>query len=181
MVKRGDESTLVKRHLAHSRAEFDAAVGSALFGKAPGTLVTRLRALLSFKKWSQERSFEHVPTYASVKAYLIFLRETKAAPTTGQTFREALSVVDGSCQTGGPFLLRTCAGTLLFSTDSRFSSTASFLNVRLHQRFIIFVFRDGNTVWTNKRFYHLRLRPVLVCELGSLILPDKAKVTCLFG
>ena len=85
----------MKRPLAHSRAEFDEAVGSALFGKAPGTLANRLRALLSFKKWSQERSFGHVPTYASVKAYLIFLRDTKAAPTTGQTFREALAFLHG--------------------------------------------------------------------------------------
>ena len=49
MVKRGGESTFVKRHLAHSRGEFDEAVGSALFGKAPGTLANRLRALLSFE------------------------------------------------------------------------------------------------------------------------------------
>ena len=34
----------------HSCAMFDEAVGSALFGKAPGTLAIRLRALLSFKK-----------------------------------------------------------------------------------------------------------------------------------
>ena len=95
VVELGDASTFVKRHFSHSRAEFDEAVCSALFGKAPGTLARRLRALLSFKKWSQGRSFGHVPTYASVKAYLIFLRDTKAAPTTGQTFREPLAFLHG--------------------------------------------------------------------------------------
>ena len=95
VVELGDVSIFVKRHLAHSRAEFDEAVGAALFGKALGTVANRLRALLSFIKWCQVCSFGLVPTYASVKAYLIFLRDTKAAPTTGLTFREVLAFLHG--------------------------------------------------------------------------------------
>ena len=34
------------------------------------------------------------------------------------------SVADGSRQTGGPFLLRNCAGTLRSATDSRFTGSS---------------------------------------------------------
>ena len=37
------------------------------------------------------------------------------------------SVADGSRQTGGPFLLRHCAGIMRSAADSRFSLTGSFL------------------------------------------------------
>ena len=38
------------------------------------------------------------------------------------------SGADGSRQTGGPFLLRDCAGTLRSAADSRFSFSGSFLD-----------------------------------------------------
>ena len=38
------------------------------------------------------------------------------------------SVADGSRQTGGPFLLRNCAGVRRPAAESRFSSTGSFLD-----------------------------------------------------
>ena len=62
------------------------------------------------------------------------------------------SVVDESCQTGGPF-----SSTYLCRNFASFNSLMRFFHpffswCRLHQKFIIFVFRDGNTVWKNKWF-----------------------------
>ena len=54
------------------------------------------------------------------------------------------SVADGSSQTGGPFLLRPCVGTLRSASDSRFFLQC--FSSKLHQRLIIFVIRIGSAV-----------------------------------
>ena len=74
-------------------------------------------------------------------------------------------MADGSRQTGGPFLLRTCEGTLRSATDSRCSSTGSFLDVEAdHLRL-----EKRQYGLNEQEVHHLHLFPVLVRELDMLI------------
>ena len=91
------------------------------------------------------------------------------------------NVADGSRQTGGPFLLRNCVGTLRSVADSHFSITGSFLD-------------DGRIIGSSssssaaiERF--VRTRGLSSSSSSSsrvgagyaVFCSDGAKVTCLFG
>ena len=73
-------------------------------------------------------------------------------------------MADGSRQTGGPLLLRTCVETLRSAADSRFSSTGSSLDVEAdHLRL-----QKRQYGLNEEEVYHIHLRPVLVRELKML-------------
>ena len=79
-------------------------------------------------------------------------------------------------------LFVTVQAILRAAADSRCFSTGSFLDVGLHQKLIIFLFRNWQFGQDEHEVYQLHLRPVLVCKLDMLIFaPKKAEVTCLFG
>ena len=80
-------------------------------------------------------------------------------------------MADGSRQTGGLFLPRTCVETLRSAADSRFSSTGSFLDVEAdHLRL-----QKRQYGLNEQEVYHLHLRPVLVRELIMLIFDRESK------
>ena len=78
------------------------------------------------------------------------------------------SVADGSRQTGGPFLPRTCVGTVRSATDSRFSCTGSFLDVSC-TRCLSSSSSESACGLNEQEVRHLRLPPDLVRELDMLI------------
>ena len=79
------------------------------------------------------------------------------------------SVADESCLIGGPFLLRTCVGTLRPAGDSCISPTDSFELMEAAPEVYHLRLQNRHCGLNEEEVDHLHLRPVLVCELDMLL------------
>ena len=81
-------------------------VCAMLFGKAASTLQKRLHSIESYLWWCNSSSLPESLTMQYAKRYLIELRDSGAAPTKAQAFRESVAFLHGHfCLVGGDDLI----------------------------------------------------------------------------
>jgi len=158
-------------------------VAAVLFGKATSTLQKRIQSLESFLWWCEPAGCAQNLSLATCKRYLVELRDSGAAPSKAQSFREALAFAHGHFGlTGGDALVsdRVLRGlawqSLARRSDRRQAAPMPVDLVRALEEFVCDNKPEPEVVIAGAILYCLHAR----MRFGDLVRMDREPVLDLF-